>query len=176
MKTNETRPAAQPRAAAVRDEPKKKGAFAKVLDRKTEETPATPIGPAALPQIAGRAGKVESTAPACTAPDLDAMVNEIAITLRGTGLREVEVQFDSKTFAGLNVRISKENNRLQVRLQTESAEVSRLLANQTDALVRRLETRGYPAPVVQVKSAVGTSLPQRPRQDGRQDQRRERQK
>jgi hypothetical protein len=168
MKTIEIRAAAQPRPVAVREEAKKKGTFAKVLDRKAaEEKPPAAAGAAApLPQMAGRAEKIETAAPAGVAPEIDALVNEIAITLRGSGLGEVEVQFDSKTFAGLNVRITKENNRLHVRLQTASPEVAHLLTKQTDVLVRRLEARGYAAPAVEVRR----------RQDGRQEQRRERQK
>jgi hypothetical protein len=162
MKTNEARAAAQARPTAVREEPKKKGTFAKVLDEKAEGMQTPP----ALPQIMGRAEKIKTAAPVSVAPEIDGIVNEIAVTLRGTGLREVEIQFDSKTFAGLNVRITKENNRLHVRLQTESPEAAHLLTKQTDALVRRLEARGYVAPAVQVRK----------RQDGRQEQRRERQR
>jgi flagellar hook-length control protein FliK len=167
MKTIETRGAGQTRAGAVREETKKKGTFAKVLERQGEEKPAMPPGLAALPQIAGRAEKIETAAAAAgAAPEIEALVSEIAVTLRGSGIGEVEVQFDSKTFAGLNVRITKENNRLHVRLQTESPEVAQLLTKQTDVLVRRLEARGYAAPAVSVRR----------RQDGRQEQRRERQK
>jgi hypothetical protein len=166
MKTNEARTATPPRPAAGRDEPKKKGTFAKVLDRQAEEKPPALTGQAALPPIAGRAERIESAAPVSVAPEIEAFVNEIAATVRGDSLGEVEVQFDSKTFSGLNVRISKESNRLHVRLQTESPEIARLLVKQTDVLVRRLEARGYTAPAVHVRG----------RQDGRQEQRRERQK
>ena len=92
-----------------------------------EEKPPRRLDSAPLPMLAGPMEKVESAAPVSAPRDIDALVNEITISLRGPGPGEVEIQFDSKTSPRVEVRISKENNRLQVRLHTDSPEVTQLM-------------------------------------------------
>jgi flagellar hook-length control protein FliK len=182
MKTNPVRGEWAPQRVAAKPETAKKGAFAKVLDGKAaaEEKPPTPF-PAAppLPQLTTAAGKVESPAPVAAPREIDAVANEIAVAVRNAG--NVEILFDSKTLAGLHVRISKDQNRLTVRLQAQSAEITRLMAQHSDALTQRLEARGYQTPVVQVQNAPTAVFRDRPNPrggqgEGRREQRRERDK
>lgn len=188
MKTPETKASAQPRRMNLPEEPKKKGAFAKVLERKAGEEKTPEAGGENAPRLSPRTDLPEAPVPvrsAASVRDLDGLAHEISISLRGADLKEVHIQMDSKTMAGLQIRISKENGKLNVRLQSESADISRMLAQQTDALAQRLETRGYPGAVVQVQSPPAATLWERPvryrreqgsRDQGNQEQRRDRQK
>jgi type III secretion system needle length determinant len=173
MKTNETRAASQPQGVAETADPRKRGAFSKILERKgAEEKPAQPLLEAPLQpllRLNDAAGEAAPVRAAVTVRDLDGLAQEIAVTVRGADLREVQIQMDSKTMDGLQIRISKENGKLNVRMQANSAEVSRLLAQQSDALVQRLEARGYQGAVVQVQSTpASASGDARSRQRSRQ--------
>lgn len=66
--------------------------------------------------------------------------------------KEVQIRFESKTLAGLEARIRKEDGKLKVRLNCDSDSVRQMLSGQTDALTQRLETRGYAGVQVQVQS------------------------
>jgi type III secretion system needle length determinant len=163
MKTNETRPASQPHRMTASDEPKKKGAFSKVLERKAGEekmpqaaVEAPPVQPMLRPSSASE--ETHEVRGALPARDLDSLAQEIAVTVRGGDVREVEIRMDSKTMPGLEIRIAKENGKLSVKMQTESADLSRLLAQQTDALAHRLEARGYPGAVVQVQNPTASTF------------------
>lgn len=188
MKVQETRGASQPREVKAPEDAKKKGTFAKVLEQKTgeEKKPEAPVD--AAPRLLPRNDVTESAAPvkaAATVRDLDGLAHEISIAVRRSDVTEVEIRMDSKTLAGLQIRIAKENGKLNVRLQSNSAEISHMLAQQTDALVQRLESRGYSGAVVQVQSPPPAAFRERPARDGRQqgsrdqgnpDQRRDRQR
>jgi flagellar hook-length control protein FliK len=161
MKTNETRPVSQPQRVPANDDPKKKGAFSKILESKSAEEKTPQILPDAQvqPLLRREEAPEEVAAPrTVTVSDLDGIAQEIAIAVRGSDLREVEVQMDSKTMGGLQIRISKDNGRLNVRMQSNSAEVSRILAQQSDTLAQRLEGRGYPGAVVHVQSPTTISF------------------
>jgi type III secretion system needle length determinant len=174
MKVNETRPVSQPNRAPSGDDLKKKGAFSKVLEQKAGQEalpgglPSAPVEP-----LLRRNDAAEDPAPVrstVTARDVDGLAHEISIAVRGGDVKEVEIQMDSKTMSGLHIRISKENGRLNVKMQANSAEMSRLLSQQSDALVQRLESRGYSGAVVQVQSTpVAASRDPRGRERRGQD-------
>jgi flagellar hook-length control protein FliK len=154
VKAGEVRaPAPAPAGQAiVPEDAKKKGAFAKALSAKAEE-PAPTVWGQPLERVVPYVEAVETPAPIPTSRVVDGVANEIAVAVRGA--RDVEIQFDSKTLAGLHVRLTNENGRLNVTLRSESPEVCRLLAEHTDALVQRLEAKGYARPVVRMKSGTG---------------------
>jgi type III secretion system needle length determinant len=152
VKASEVRSQAAARPATAPEDVKKKAAFAKVLDAKSEEQPPAVFGQPVerpFPEV-----EAAETPAAVQMPKVvDGVANEIAVAVRGA--RDVEIQFDSKTLAGLHVRVTSENGRLNVTLQSESPEARRLLAQHTDGLVQRLEAKGYARPVVRVKPGAG---------------------
>ncbi|MCX6627862.1 MAG: flagellar hook-length control protein FliK [Candidatus Solibacter sp.] len=161
MKTNETRAASQPQRLPASEVPRKKEAFSKILERKSgeEKTPAVVPQASVQPLLQRNAASEEARPVRGTVTvDLDGLAREIQVTVRGSDLREVEIQMDSKTMAGLQIRITRENGKLNVRMQTNSADVSRLLAQQSDALAQRLEARGYQGAVVQVQSPSSAGM------------------
>jgi len=171
MKTPDVRPEGPARQVASTTEtrdPKKKGAFAKVLDRKlAEEKPAEPAPQQPLPPLVARGEAVAPAAPVHAPREIDAVASEIAVAVRGPGT--VEISFDSRTMAGLQVRISKDNGRLAVSLQSQSPDICRLMAQHSDALAQRLEARGYPNAVVQVRTPSAPAFRERAAHDGRRE-------
>jgi flagellar hook-length control protein FliK len=161
MKVNEVRQDTIRAAKTESGEAPKKSGFSKLLQKEPEkqEPGMPPLASSPAPQPQPEA--VQEGAPVratVTVRDLDNLALEVTVAVRGS--REVEIQFDSKTLDGLNVRIEKEEGKLHVRLATESADVKRMLTAQTEALTNRLEARGYPGAVVQVQSA-GEARPAR---------------
>ena len=57
------------------------------------------------------------------------------------------------------MRIAKENGRLAVEFTSKSAAVSRMLTDNSSALVQRLESCGYAGATIQVRSASLASGP-----------------
>jgi hypothetical protein len=166
MKTPDVRNASPAKpAAAPEDTRKKNGAFARLLANQPEVDPL-PTSQRPEDRIVADVKAPDAPAAPRPAPRMDALANEIAVAVRGA--REVEVQFDSKSFSGLNVRITQDRGRLNVRLQSDSPEACRFLSQHADTLAQRLEAKGYPRPVVHVKNGSGGG--------GRQEQRRERQR
>ena len=91
------------------------------------------------------AGPVEETRTgptAAPAKDLDSLTREIGAAVRVNDGKEVEIKFDSKTFAGLEIRIRKEDGKLNVTLRSDSAPLNQMLAGQSDALARAWKRAG----------------------------------
>jgi len=175
MKVNEARPSAP--ASAQKSDAAKKGAFAKVLeDAKPQPAPA-------LPATAPLAPAVEEAAPVrgvVPAKDLDGLAREIGAALRVNEGKEVEIRFDSKTLAGLEIRLRKEDGKLNVKLNCDSPAMKGLLAGEIDGLAQRLETRGYAGVKVELQAeprpAAFTDTRSRQGQGGQQKQEQQKQR
>lgn len=164
MKTNPVRTPAKPPVA--RNEPAKKtGAFAKAMQEAAAPPPAA-LAP--LPALAGpAAAETKQVRAVQLPPALAGLVNEIQVELQGAGKSEVRIEFESKTLDGLQVKITRENNKLAVEMNCRSAEVSRLLAHHVEGLTAALESRGYVAPVIEIRqTARSTPSQQQARQQG----------
>jgi flagellar hook-length control protein FliK len=150
VKTSETKPVAP--AEKVKTE---KSAFDKLLRNKSTEIPeANPAAgaiPLALPnlQMAPVMKKDETPGPASSRL-LDNLSAEIVTTLNTKDIKEVQIQFDSKTLAGLQVTIRSEQGKLVVKMQAGNSEVANLLERNTTGLVERLAERGYAGAEVRV--------------------------
>ena len=149
MKVNEVRTGAAAPSATQKAEAAKKTAFAKALEEGKPQ-PAPALLPTQPPL-----GPVEETAPVrgvVAAKDLDGLAREIGAALRLNDGKEVEIRFDSKTLAGLEIRIRKDDGKLNVKLNCDSPGMNVMLAGQIDGLVERLETRGYAGVKVELQA------------------------
>ena len=149
IKPTEAKPPAQPS-----EKPKtEKSAFDKMLRNKHEEIPGEAgIQTAAIPnfQMAPVMKKDETPGPASTRL-IDNLSAEITTTLNTQDIKEVEIQFDSKTLAGLQVRIKSEEGKLIVRMQAGNADVAQLLERNSTGLVERLAAKGYAGAEIRVE-------------------------
>jgi hypothetical protein len=176
---NEVRTGSAPSSTTQKPDAAKKTAFAKALEEGRPQ-PAPALLPTPPP-----AASVEETAPVCgvvKAKDLDGLAREIGAALRVNDGKEVEIRFDSKTLAGLEIRIRKEDGKLNVKLNCDSPGMNAMIAGQIDGLVERLETRGYAAVKVELRSEPRPAAFHEPRSrggqggQGKQDQQKQRQR
>ena len=150
VKTTDTKPV--PAAEKVKTE---KSAFDKLLRNKSadipEGDPTAGTMPVPLPnlQMAPVMKKDETPGPASTRL-LDNLSAEIATTLNTKDIKEVQIQFDSKTLAGLQVSVRSEQGKLLVKMQASNSEVANLLERNSSGLVERLAERGYAGAEVRV--------------------------
>ena len=151
----------------ARPDSTKKSAFAKVLQEKApggKVVPGSP--PRELGDPAAFANPVLNIAPFTNSPQgaeavhsvalpkaLEGLVQEIHASVSSQEAGGVQIQFDSKTLDGLNVKLSKDNGRLSVEMTSKSADVTRLLTQNVNALAQRLEAAGYAGASLQVKTA-----------------------
>lgn len=82
------------------------------------------------------------------------LVREIVVEAPPDGPPSVDIQFDSRTLEGLQVRVQKAGDSVEVRFSTESEAVSRLLTANVDQLAHSLVQQGFTAPVVSVQRPV----------------------
>ena len=154
MKTNPAGPTNLRPAATVKETAPKKGTFAKMMGDKAEvqSTPTLALSP--LPgSTQNQSIETKEVHSVALPKELDGLVSEIQVAMQGKESEDVRIQFDSKTLAGLHVRLSKENGRLSVEFTSKSAEVSRMLTQSSDMLAQRLESHGYVGATVEVRSA-----------------------
>jgi flagellar hook-length control protein FliK len=88
---------------------------------------------------------------------LDGLVREIVVAA-GPGLNSsVEVQFQSATLDGLNVRISRKGDGICVRFLTSSDSVAQLLIRNSSQLSEALLARGLHVAPIQIERAPAPS-------------------
>ena len=153
------------KAAPAVDKPKsEKSAFDKVMRAKPAALPESDVAAGALPtlmpaptmQFAPVMKKEETPGPASTRL-LDNLGAEIATTLNTKDIQEVNIQFDSKTLAGLQVSVRSEQGKLLVKMQASNADVAHLLERNSTGLVERLAERGYAGAEVRVARVIPKS-------------------
>jgi hypothetical protein len=110
---------------------------------------AAQMQPAPLPHPASVDAGHEAAAPGN--PLLASLVREVTVAAPPAGGASVDIQFDSRTFEGLHVRIQKSGDSVHVRFATSSGAVSRLLEANAHTLSEALAQRGYAAPTVTVQ-------------------------
>jgi hypothetical protein len=111
-------------------------------------SPPLPFGDVA-PVDAGQAVAVPTTTL------LASLVQEITVEAPPGGNASVDIQFDSRTLDGLQVRVQKKGDNVEVRFTTSSDAVSQLLTANAQSLADALVERGYVAPAVSVQRAPG---------------------
>jgi hypothetical protein len=120
-----------------------------------------PLGPALVaPPLSGNIGTVDSgqAVPTNAEALLASLVREISVQTPAGNLGTVDVQFDSRTLQGLNVRIQKSDGNLNVQFSTSSAAVSQLLTNNVHSLTQALQQRGYVSPAVSIQKTEGSPV------------------
>jgi flagellar hook-length control protein FliK len=135
-----------------------------------------PLAFATLPDWGPAA--VATPAPVADVRPLDGLVREILV-VAGPGVDpKVEIQFQSKTLEGLNVRIERKGDEIAIRFLTGSESVARLLSQNVDQLTQSLHSKGLHLAPVQVEFAPvsprSTGSDHNPR-DGRRGRGEERQ-
>jgi flagellar hook-length control protein FliK len=70
------------------------------------------------------------------------MVQEIHGAEKADGARSLDIQFNSKTLAGLHVHLELNNKALSIKFSTQSDKVAALLTNQANELRNALEASG----------------------------------
>ena len=152
VKTNEAKP------APAAEKPKaEKSAFDKLMRGKADEepTPDPTAGAMPLPAQPAPVMKKDETPGPASSRLLDNVTAEIATTLNTKDIQEVEIKFDSKTLAGLQVSIRSDHGKLLVKMQAATSEVANLLERNTTGLVERLAEKGYTGTEIRVdRSAV----------------------
>ncbi|MCU0228771.1 MAG: flagellar hook-length control protein FliK [Bryobacterales bacterium] len=124
----------------------KKAAEKEAPERATQGDPLADARMGVLPAFAqtlhpttqASAGPVSASA-TTTPPEITALQHEISHSLEVTGPNEVRIQFDSKTFDGLSVTLTREGGALQVSMQASSPEIARFLEAHAASLAQRLE-------------------------------------
>ncbi len=196
MKVDDTRaPTSEPTKTSDGKRPGSTSSlFSEVLGRKSEDTErkriqqespfAVPdeasslVSPAIVPTDQIQPGIVsQSSAPTRSeAADIQALVQEILVVSKPDGQQSVEIQFNSKSLDGLNVKISQEQNQIAIRFSTASASVSELLSRNLDQLSDGLQRKGVQLAPIQVELTSGStsSVPSNTTsRDGRRGQQRE---
>lgn len=151
-----------------------------IRDEEWRERAATGEQPSILPSDAAAAaaavaarspietGAIKETGGA--APVEPAVVNglvaEISTTVQPGNTPAVDIRFDSKTLAGLQVRVVKAGEHISVRFNTNSENVAALLTRNTDSLSAALQARGF-----QVGAVTVVSEPKPPSGDQHPDSR-----
>jgi hypothetical protein len=85
------------------------------------------------------------------------LVREITVQIPPGSTRSVDIQFDSRTFQGLCVRIQSAGSGLNVQFSTSSEAISRLLTSNAHALTGALQQRGYVSPVITIQRPEGSA-------------------
>ncbi len=100
----------------------------------------------------------ETTAPtsATPTPKLAELASEIGAQIDTSPTGTVTITFDSKTFDGLQVQLSREQGQLTVKLVSPTPEI---FSANAENLRQRLEERGYRRAIVQVQRAPRTAAP-----------------
>ena len=152
IKPTEAKPPAQPS-----EKPKtEKSAFDKLLGKKPDEIPdGEGIQPAVTPnlQMAPVMKKDETPGPASTRL-LDNLSAEITTSLNTQDIKEVQIQFDSKTLAGLQVTVRSDHGKLFVKMQAANSEVAQLIERNSTGLVERLAAKGYAGAEVRIDRTI----------------------
>ena len=95
--------------------------------------------------------EVSKAAPVAEVRTLDGLVHEILVEA-GPGVNpKVEVQFESKTLDGLNVRIVRKGDEISIRFLTGSDSVAQLLSRNTEQLSQTLMSKGLHVAPIQVE-------------------------
>jgi hypothetical protein len=119
------------------------------------------------PAVVAKAEIVPEVAP------LEGLVQEILV-VAGPGVdTKVDVQFQSTTLDGLNVRIVRKGDEVSIRFLTGSESVAKLLTRNVDQLSQSLHAKGVPVAPIQVELAPAPARSTDARHDPR-DGRRER--
>jgi flagellar hook-length control protein FliK len=88
-----------------------------------------------------------SSAGAPRSTQIQSIVHEIVSQIRSAtnkdGSRSVEIEFDSKTLQGLQVKISAEQGTLSIQFSTQSEQVAALLAQHKPELISALASDGF---------------------------------
>jgi flagellar hook-length control protein FliK len=113
---------------------------------------------------------------------IQALVDEILVVAQPNGQHDVELQFNSKTLDGLNVKITQGQDQISIRFSTTSASVSDLISRNLDQLSDALEHKGLQLAPIQVEfhptqtnfESTGTGA--RDRRSGQQNERQRQQR
>ena len=146
------------RFSEVLKEDKHRGADARAEDDEESLASANagaPMSSAPLPSwdVAPMEAGQAVTAP--TEALLASLVQEIAVQAPPGGSGSVDIQFNSRTLQGLEVRVQKKGDSVEVQFSTSSDAVSQLLTANMQSLADALVQRGYVAPAVSVQRAPG---------------------
>ena len=111
------------------------------------------------PQAATHAGPPETAL-------IQNLVSEILVSATPEGGKSVEVQFNSKTLAGLKVQITGTGDHLSIRFSTSSQSVSQLLSRNIGQLSQALEAKGLQIAPIQIEMAPPPAAPASSPQSG----------
>jgi hypothetical protein len=104
----------------------------------------TPVEPVSVKEAAGAA----PVQPAV----VNGLVAEISAVVEPGAAATVDIRFDSKTLAGLQVHVVKAGEHISVRFNTNAENVAALLTRNTDSLTAALQARGFQVGAVTVVS------------------------
>jgi flagellar hook-length control protein FliK len=97
------------------------------------------------------------------------MVQEIHGAEKADGAQSQDIQFNSKTLAGLHVHLELNNKELSINFSTQSDKVAALLSNQSGELRNALEASGLKVAGIVVtkgKTSDGAANTRQDRQRG----------
>jgi flagellar hook-length control protein FliK len=96
----------------------------------------------AVPDQPIQAGQVESKRMVAVPPEVQQLVREISVVVNTAGKQQVHIELNSNVMQGLHIRIERQEGAITIQFQSSSADVSRLLLRNADALSQGLVDRG----------------------------------
>ncbi len=144
--------------------------FSAVLEKKKQSSSQEPAAddataksfsgtPGLLPppeMSGGPVAKTEQPQAATAARMLDKLTDEITVATKESGVKEVQIQLNSKTLEGLKINISKPDaGGIQVQFQTQSNGIATMLQGQTSQLADRLAAKGLTVASISVNRKPG---------------------
>lgn len=104
----------------------------------------------------------EAPRPLHDARIIRSLVQEIHLVAHPGGRTEMEIQLNSKTLEGLQIRIGHEDGKLNIVFSTKSDDVSQLLNRNMANLTQSLAARGLQVANLQVVNVPFAAMPQQP--------------
>ncbi len=83
-------------------------------------------------------------------PELQQLVREISVAVNAQGNKEVQIELNSNTLKGLNIRIERQAEGVSIQFQSTSDQVSSLLQKNLPALTQGLNDRGVTVSTIAV--------------------------
>ena len=123
----------------------------------------------------GVAVKTESVDGPSAAATVRALADEIVAVAGPDGVRELQVEVDSKVFGDLRISVSRDDNgELTVRLMTDAPQTTKLLQDNLGSLAAALAGRNLQATAIHVTSRANPAASASAAKSQRERDRRER--
>jgi Flagellar hook-length control protein FliK len=133
----------------------------KESDGDTGAIPTGLLGAQALLDQSFQPTAVQSKTSVPVPPELQQLVREISSVVNTDGNQQVNIELNSNVLKGLHIRIERQKDgAIAVQFQSSSADVSRLLSKNIDALSQGLADRGVNVADIRVSGGREATGPQ----------------